>query len=330
MSPTERRNMNLKLEGMDKPVQSGLDTNQSEAESLPMDSLKGKLEALFSGVVSDSTGYKNISASEHSASKVSLEDGTVVTVPPSADRMKPPEEIFAAFGYNEKETSAALMRSEIDNSRDLFAEFGFDRKAFFSEVSAGPEFVDSDHLDFREAFGEYADEALYTHSRHGEKCEGTRRAGPNCMAYAYGMPREQDGSTYKHKPDPGHFAGIDTFHEISDVMEHGSPAQVKETFEKYMKMDLAAMGKELVEVESNAYEPKAGERMFALVTAPDTPGGGSDFHFYVKDKTGFWSHKPGIANPTIYDNAGNIIEDPSKCSRGFYTNFVGFYVMKDK
>lgn len=71
--------------------------------------------------------------------------------------------------------------------------------------------------------------------------------------------------------------------------------------------------------------------MFALVTAPYiVPGFGSDFHFYVKDKNGFWSHKPGTTNPTIFDDSGNTIKDPAKCDRGIYTNFVGYYVMKDK
>lgn len=310
--------MNPKMEGMDKPVQPGIDKSLSDVKAPSMESLKSRLENLFPGIVSDAAGYKDKSSTEHmevlSAERkdtpVSLEDGTIVTIPSSPDSRKAPKEILS--------------------SRDLFAEFGFDMRAFRTEVSAEPKSMDSASPDFREAFEEYADEELYIHSGYGEKCESTRRAGPNCMAYAYGMSREPDGSIYKKKPEPGHFAGIDTHRELSKVMEYGSPEKVKGTFEKYMRMDMAAMGKELAEVDSNAYQPKAGERMFALVTAPEIPGGGSDFHFYVKDKNGYWSHKPGVTNPTIYDSSGHMIEDPSKCSRSFYTNFVGFYVIKDR
>ena len=310
--------MNPKLEGMDKPVQPGIDTSLSDVKVPSMESLKSRLENLFPCIVSDapgykdvlSTGHKEVLSAERKDTSVPLEDGTIVTIPSPADSRKTQEEILS--------------------SRDLFAKFGFDMRAFQKEVSAEPKSLDSASPDFREAFDEYADEDLYIHSGYGEKCEGTRRAGPNCMAYAYGMSREPDGSIYKKKPEPGHFAGLDTHRELSEAMENGSPEKVKGTFEKYMKMDMAAMGKELAEVDSNAYQPKAGERMFALVTAPEIPGGGSDFHFYVKDKNGYWSHKPCVTNPTIYVSSGHMIEDPSKCSRSFYTNFVGFYVIKDR
>ena len=70
--------------------------------------------------------------------------------------------------------------------------------------------------------------------------------------------------------------------------------------------------------------------MFALVTAPNFMGYGSDFHFYVKDKNGYRSHKLGTTNPTIFDHSCSTIKDPKICDRGDYTNFVGYYVIKDK
>ena len=113
-------------------------------------------------------------------------------------------------------------------------------------------------------------------------------------------------------------------------MEYGSPEEIKSTFEEYMKKDMEALGKEFFEVSSNDYVPKDGERMIALVTASDVAGLGPDFHYYVKDKNGFWSHKPGVTNPTIFDDMGSIIKDPLTCDRGYYDNFVGYYVIKEK
>lgn len=233
-----------------------------------------------------------------------------------------PDEIFSDFGYVDKQVSASLTRSEVDPKRDLFKEFGFDPRDMLIGFPKGPRIKDSNDLDFWDAFDEFTDEMLYSRFH---------TAGPNCLAYAYGMPRELNGSAFKEKPGPGHFAGVESSDELQDVMIYGTPEVIKASFEKYMKMDMNALGKELVEVKSSSYQPKNGERMFALVTSPEIPDfGAADFHFYVKDKNGFWSHKPGTTNPTIFDDSGATIKDPAICDRGIYDNFVGYYVIKDK
>lgn len=241
---------------------------------------------------------------------------------PQKDVPRKPESIFAQFNDIGKQTPASLTRSEIDSKRDLFAEFGFDPLDMLVKPKRGPQIKDSMDLDFWTAFDEFTDEGLYSRFH---------TVGPNCMAYAYGMPKEADGSKFRDKPEPGYFAGADSSGELQNVMIYGTPEHIKDTFEKYMKMDMDALGKQLVEVDHGNYQPKKGERMFALVTSPEIPGfGGADFHYYVKDNNGFWSHKPGVTDPTIFDDSGKTIKDPANCDRGIYHNFVGYYVMKDK
>jgi hypothetical protein len=52
---------------------------------------------------------------------------------------------------------------------------------------------------------------------------------------------------------------------------------------------------------------------------------GRDFHWYRKDKSGTWSHKPGQLQATNLDYSGNVITDPRTADRGFYTVFCGCF-----
>lgn len=302
---------------IEKPIEASSEKSTPEMYPISMESFKEKIEKMFSR----SEAKSDTVTTPGTLDKISLDDGTTIKLPEAQKPLRSPDEIFATFGYKDADVSASLTRSETDSKRDLFREFGFNPKDMLIGYRAEPQIIGSNNLDFWEAFDEYTDDKLYSSSR---------RSGPNCMAYAYGIPKELNGTAYKHKPCPGHFAKVDASEELSEIMEYGSPKTIKQTFEKYMTMDSKALGRELVEVSTD-YQPKEGERMFALVTAPHiVPGFGSDFHFYVKGKNGFWSHKPGVTNPTIFDDAGKTIKDPSKCDRGIYTNFVGFYVMKAK
>jgi len=66
-------------------------------------------------------------------------------------------------------------------------------------------------------------------------------------------------------------------------------------------------------------------RLMALVIAP-----GIDYHWYRKQKNGFWGHKPGGTNARNIDNSGVLVSDPITCDRGAgtflnYTDFCGFF-----
>lgn len=64
----------------------------------------------------------------------------------------------------------------------------------------------------------------------------------------------------------------------------------------------------------------------ALVTWP-----GIDFHWFRRDRSGKWSHKPGQTRARDVDNSGNPITDPRAADRGPYVDFCGcFCVCKGK
>lgn len=64
--------------------------------------------------------------------------------------------------------------------------------------------------------------------------------------------------------------------------------------------------------------------LVAMVVAP-----GVDYHWYRKQKEGFWGHKPGGTPAKNVDNSGKIITNPETCDRtsGWpsYTNFCGYF-----
>ncbi|MFB2974607.1 hypothetical protein [Microseira sp. BLCC-F43] len=64
--------------------------------------------------------------------------------------------------------------------------------------------------------------------------------------------------------------------------------------------------------------------LVAMVVAP-----GVDYHWYRKQKEGFWGHKPGGTPAKNTDNSGKIITNPETCDRtsGWpsYTNFCGYF-----
>jgi hypothetical protein len=66
--------------------------------------------------------------------------------------------------------------------------------------------------------------------------------------------------------------------------------------------------------------------LVAMVVAP-----GYDYHWYRKQKEGFWGHKPGGTAARNTDNNGAVIYNPETCARAPYTDFCGyFYVPKSQ
>ena len=61
-------------------------------------------------------------------------------------------------------------------------------------------------------------------------------------------------------------------------------------------------------------------RLVALVVDP-----GYDYHWYRKQRSGFWGHKPGGTAARSTDNSGVLITDPETCDRGGYTDFCGYF-----
>ena len=91
-------------------------------------------------------------------------------ISPQSDVKNNPDDIFAEFGYVDKQMSASLTRSEVDPKRDLFKEFGFNPKDMVIGFKKEPNIKDSKDLDVWDAFDEVTDDALYSRFR---------AAGPN-------------------------------------------------------------------------------------------------------------------------------------------------------
>jgi hypothetical protein len=60
--------------------------------------------------------------------------------------------------------------------------------------------------------------------------------------------------------------------------------------------------------------------LVALVVAP-----GRDYHWYRKQKEGFWGHKPGGTPARNVDNNGALVTNPETCARQPYTDFCGYF-----
>jgi hypothetical protein len=60
--------------------------------------------------------------------------------------------------------------------------------------------------------------------------------------------------------------------------------------------------------------------LVALVVAP-----GIDYHWYRKQKEGFWGHKPGHTPARNTDNNGVVVSNPETCARAPYTDFCGYF-----
>jgi hypothetical protein len=60
--------------------------------------------------------------------------------------------------------------------------------------------------------------------------------------------------------------------------------------------------------------------LMALVVAPNI-----DYHWYRKQKEGFWGHKPGGTAARNVDNNGAIVWNPETAARYPYTNFCGYF-----
>lgn len=60
--------------------------------------------------------------------------------------------------------------------------------------------------------------------------------------------------------------------------------------------------------------------LVALVIWPNR-----DYHWYRKQKEGFWGHKPGSTPARNVDNSNRVINDPATCDRGPYTQFCGYF-----
>lgn len=79
----------------------------------------------------------------------------------------------------------------------------------------------------------------------------------------------------------------------------------------------------------------SGKDKIAVVVAPCVAPGctapyysGNDYHWYRRDSSGMWSHKPGRTQATDRDNSNNTISNPEsadRCGTYCYSEFCGYF-----
>lgn len=92
-----------------------------------------------------------------------------------------------------------------------------------------------------------------------------------------------------------------------------------------VKKDLGKF-RTIYKTTADAIPPK-GFRKVALVIAPN-----EDYHWYMQNAEGFWSHKPGVTEVTNRDASGEIVWNPEKANRNYfkivnYSEFAGYFMV---
>lgn len=59
----------------------------------------------------------------------------------------------------------------------------------------------------------------------------------------------------------------------------------------------------------------------------------TDYHWYIQNRDGYWSHKRGLEEISNLDASGKKITDPQTCNRNYgnnfnYSVFCGYYLVK--
>ena len=84
-------------------------------------------------------------------------------------------------------------------------------------------------------------------------------------------------------------------------------------------------GRSIVETTASS-TPGSNQFKVALVIAP-----GVDYHWYILNSNGRWSHKRGWTEVTDVDASGNYIYDPATCDRNYsganYSQFCGYFMV---
>ena len=235
---------------------------------------------------------------------------------PEAEKRPDAEEVFAEFGFSEK---------KFTGQNAAFYEQSLPGQGFAEEVQADV----SEFKDYKKA---YMDKDLYHR-------EGISRVGPGGYAFALGYLRDpRTMEIFEKTPYPGYFAGIKRSDGgYMEAIKEGNAKAAKRLICECIKLDCEKLEKEFFEVGSNDHNLKKGETLLAIAAAPgikDVYGDyiwpGADYHIYRKGDAGQWYYKPGMLPPRRLDNMFKPIEDPENSSRGDYSMFLGYYVVRDK
>lgn len=141
--------------------------------------------------------------------------------------------------------------------------------------------------------------------------DSSRIKKANCYAYAMDVIQNFEG-----KLQPGQLAG-----SVYDSLTESS------IYNAVVK-DGPYLGNGRTIRRSNASESVgAKEYKVALVIAPN-----KDYHWYVLNSNGYWSHKRGQTEVTNVDASGKKITNPKTCDRNYggglnYSTFCNYYII---
>lgn len=80
----------------------------------------------------------------------------------------------------------------------------------------------------------------------------------------------------------------------------------------------------LVPTDFFEFKSKQDDLLIALVVSPNY-----DFHWYRRGDDQFWTHKVGGSEATNVDNSGHTISSPETADRGPYSDFCGYFRVKN-
>lgn len=103
----------------------------------------------------------------------------------------------------------------------------------------------------------------------------------------------------------------------------------KELIIEKVKKDLKVINeKNLIEECNFNTIPVRNQRKVALFITEDRI---TDYHWYLHNENGYWSHKRGMTEVTNIDADGKLIKNPELANRNYgylnYTEFCGYYLI---
>ncbi|MFU0826528.1 MAG: Peptidase-C39-2 domain-containing protein [Lachnoclostridium sp.] len=141
------------------------------------------------------------------------------------------------------------------------------------------------------------------------KSENIKRA--NCYAYAMDVLKTTEG-----KLQPGELSG-----KIFTSLTESAIFEAAKNDGPYL-----GSGRSIKRANRDD-KPGKNEYKVALVIAPDL-----DYHWYIQNRDGYWSHKRGLTEVSNLDASGKKISDPKSCDRNYgslnYSTFCGYYIVK--
>lgn len=152
--------------------------------------------------------------------------------------------------------------------------------------------------------------------------EKNKRKSHNCYTYFLNKTQKHPVKVCKrrgrkrcNKPQPGYYAGYPSI--------------------KRKNITCKAYNKRILADNKNIRRTRKrdcpnGYHLGALAVNP-----GIDYHFYRRDKNGYWSHKNGSKKAKVIDASGKLIKDPKYANRNHgkkqnYKNFCGYYCVPNE